>query len=63
MRKPEDRIDSKEKYLQWMEMDRIASHLRQPETFSGRIIELFAPNQVLRFLRRLRKVEYLVNCK
>ncbi len=63
MRKPEDRIDSKQKYSQWVEMDRIASHPRWLETVSDRLIELFAPNPILRFLCRLRKVEYLVNCK
>lgn len=56
-------LDSKEKLAEWIMSDRISCGYSGIPSFKEKMINLIAPNYILRFEKLLRTVEYLTNCK
>lgn len=62
MLKVEDRLNSKEKLKEWVEQDRLSCGFPAKRSLKDRLVEVVAPNYILKFLRLLRQCEYLSNC-
>lgn len=56
-------INSKKDYLYYLEADRIAKAIPKYPNLRDRIINILIPNQVWKFQKMLRKLEYYKNCK
>ena len=54
-------IRNREDYLFFIKADKFA--LGIDDSFSGKVYRCFYPNYIWNFQKRLRKVEYLTNCK
>ena len=55
-------ITSKEEYKYYLEQDRIALGIKH-SSLKQRLMDIVAPNYILKFQRLLRKKEYYENCK
>lgn len=58
----EERLNSKEKLKSWIAQDRVSCGFSAQRSVKEFFVELFAPNYILKFLRLLRRCEYLSNC-
>lgn len=54
-------IESKQDYLAYMKADDCARNIFRSNKF--RIVNWFIPDEVINYIRLLRKVEYYMNCK